>query len=77
MMLSSFLPFSVFMWMAENDSNTLCGWVVFFPENVEKGLRFQKNPDTSGRGLRFRNINLSYYRDINVMTSPLFTKRHQ
>ena len=53
-----------------------CGWVFFFLENEEKDLRFQKNPDTCGRGLRFRYFSLSYYRNINVMTSPLFTKRH-
>ena len=53
-----------------------CLWVVFFLENEENDLRFQKTPDTCGRGLRFRYFSLSYYRNINVMTSPLFTKRH-
>ena len=31
----------------------------FFLENGEKDLRFQKNPDACGRGLRFRYFSLS------------------
>ena len=43
---SSSFRFSVFVWMAENDSNTLSvdGYVIyFFLVNGERDLRFQKS----------------------------------
>ena len=44
--------FSVFAWTAENDSNTLRVDAYFFFENGGENLRFQKYPDTFGRGLK-------------------------
>ena len=41
--------FIVFVWTAENDSNTLL-------ENGGKNLRFQKYPDTCGGGLKLLNL---------------------
>ena len=54
----------------------------FFLENGEKDLRFQKNPDTCGRGLRFRyfSLSLSWHKchDFSFIhqTSSLECKKH-
>ena len=48
--LSYFHRFRVFVWTGENDSNTQRVDADFF-KNGEKYIRFQKHPDTCGRGL--------------------------
>ena len=47
--------FIVFVWTAENDSNTLLV-EAYFLENGGKNLRFQKYPDTCGGSLKLLNL---------------------
>ena len=80
-MLSSFLRFSVFVWVAENDSNTLFQWmgIFFVLKTVKKISVFKKKSGYVWTGPKIQNkkyFSFSFYRDINVMTSPLFTKLH-
>ena len=49
--------FSVFVWTAENDSNTLLV-EAYFLENGGKTLRFQKYPDTFWGGLKLLNLQI-------------------
>ena len=65
-MLSYLHRCSVFVRTGEKDSNTLRKDAYFFL-NVEKTLRFQKYPDTCGRGL-----NVTYWRCFKLTYSIFF-----
>ena len=70
--LSYFHRFSVFVYTEEKDSNTLRVHA-YFLKTEEKSLRFQKYPDTCGRGLNCSRLRCgAYSRAVLIWGKHLF-----